>query len=89
MRSLRGRTSTCEGCGAEIVWGTTAYGADVPIDAESRHMVTVIVLEDERGTAVGPREAVTVHFETCPVADQFRQTPEHVVDERQSDMFAT
>lgn len=64
-----GERTRCKSCGAEIVWGTTEAGKNMPFDVECEKGLYVI---DHSGVA----HAVPVrksHFATCPHADQHRK----------------
>lgn len=66
-------TSTCSGCGAAIVWITTAAGKSMPLDARAE----TLWLLDAEGAQTGSTRARPVqvrrsHFASCPQADQFR-----------------
>lgn len=59
----RTESSTCRGCGKQIVWLKTLNDKNMPIDVETY----------ETGDRTFDRDRHTSHFETCPSAAQFRR----------------
>ena len=71
---MRGKSSTCRGCGARIVWGLTKKnGKAVPMDPPEKRYVNV-----GTGTTASPEVEIQrtwlSHFATCPKRDDFRRT---------------
>jgi len=78
---------TCRSCGALIVWGRTAAGKPIPLDAGVPWWILAgegtdvgVCREGRvlRGAAVAPGtegavEVLTAHFATCPNAAQHRK----------------
>lgn len=63
---------TCKGCGQEIIWKKTEDGKNMPLDINPKKKA--IILKD--GATVVIRDTYTVHWETCPKADNFRKHKE-------------
>ena len=67
--------SLCRGCGKKILWGRTAEGKNIPLDALSPVYRLGEVTKDDQGRdvqmIVRDREAFVSHFCTCPKASQF------------------
>jgi hypothetical protein len=64
--------SVCRSCGAPIRWFKTTKQKNIPCDLPPRKMATVM----KDGETVWIGDAYTVHWETCPNADQHRQPRE-------------
>lgn len=75
------KTSSCKGCGAELVWALDPTGGKIPL--ETRSVIYDVTLDDRGGytaVRVRPREsekgrhtvvAMSNHFQHCPKADVF------------------
>lgn len=79
--SQRANISSCQGCGAPILWAKTAEGKAIPLDPRAIvYTVDAAELKDdgqvlslrvtqEKGEVVG--RAFVSHFATCPKASNF------------------
>lgn len=67
--------STCSGCGAAIVWGVTAGGAHMPLDAKPVKRAVLMPVYTEHGR--GPYGEDLYALEYDPAGDG--STPRHVV----------
>lgn len=66
--------STCRSCGREILWAVTTKGKKIPLDEPPERRFTV---GHGFGDSPPVAELVSVrstHFETCPNADQWRNS---------------
>lgn len=60
----------CRGCGAEIIWVTTANRKSMPVDAKPETRM----VEIGAGSGVfEAKKAYVSHFATCPKAGEFRK----------------
>jgi len=68
--------ATCSSCGAPIVWGRTATGKPMPLDAEPVDMRGLLMRDRFSGSVITLELAYPVHrthFATCPNAASHRK----------------
>lgn len=67
------KTSKCKGCGAEILWGKTVAGKNMPLDKKP---VVMWVFTGTRHMGGELIEAVNVyqpHWANCPKSSEFKK----------------
>lgn len=75
-------TSTCDGCGAPIIWATTVRGEKMPVDAgpapDGNVVLRMVGGRPHAEVVSNParlfgKTARKSHFATCPKAGTFRR----------------
>lgn len=64
--------TSCDSCGATIVWGETVGGKRIPLDAPSKLRLVPTDPDQPLRHLMVQRSWVS-HFETCPNADKHRR----------------
>lgn len=67
------RDGRCRSCGAAIVWGKTANGKAMPLDAKPERLFVLKSADDPDCQDVVQVPTYRSHFATCPDADKFRR----------------
>ena len=71
-------TTTCQSCGAEIVWAVTMGGKPTPCDAKTVKVQvwTGRIVETVHGPSqqVEVKTAYVSHFASCPQRDKWRKS---------------
>ena len=63
--------STCNSCGADIIWAVTRNGKGMPLDAKTETRIVLERSEVDRPLVV-MRKTYVSHFSTCPNAATHR-----------------